>query len=391
MPKSAFYERVAAKTLKRLAKGFPVIGITGPRQSGKTTLARQVFAGKPYVSLENPDNLDFAQSDPRGFFAQFPEGAVLDEVQRCPPLFSYLQGLVDDARKMGQFVLTGSQQFDFRAGISQTLAGRIGLIHLLPFSLSELKIHGNRLPALDVLLHKGFYPPLFDRDLLPRDWYGAYVQTYVEKDVQQLLRVRDLNQFRAFLRLCAGRTGQLVNLSGIGNDCGVSYNTVKEWLSVLEASYITFQLPPHFRNFSKRLVKSPKLYFYDTGLLCWLLGIHDADQLRVNPLRGAIFENFVISEVIKAKFAHGDTPDLYFWRDHVGLEVDLIIDKGQTLLPVEIKSGQTIATDFFKSLDKWSGLAGDMAEQPCLVYGGKENQSRGKYKVLSWRDIDRLA
>lgn len=390
MSRSAFYERVAAGALKRLAKGFPIIGVTGPRQAGKTTLVQQYFGDKPYVSLENPDNLDFAQSDPRGFLARFSDGAVLDEVQRCPSLFSYLQGLVDDARKMGQFVLTGSQQFGFRAGISQTLAGRIGLIHLLPFSLNELKIHGNKIPALDVLLHKGFYPPLYDRDLQPKDWYGAYVQTYLEKDVQQLIRVRDLNQFRTFLRLCAGRTGQLVNLSSIGNDCGVSYNTVKEWLSVLEASYITFQLPPHFRNFSKRLVKSPKLYFYDTGLLCWLLGIHDADQLRVNPLRGAIFENFVIGEVIKSRFSQGDTPNLYFWRDHVGLEVDLIIDNGQTLLPVEIKSGETITSDFFRSLEKWSSLAKDIAEQPCLVYGGREDQIRSKYKVLSWRNVDTL-
>lgn len=390
MVKRALYERIAAQSLQRLAKGFPIVGITGPRQAGKTTLARDQFAGKPYASLENPDNLDFAQTDPRGFLAQFPEGAVLDEVQRCPSLFSWLQGLVDEAQIMGQFVLTGSQQFGFRAEISQTLAGRIGLLHLLPFSLGELKIHGNALPELDVLLHKGLYPPVYDRALLPSDWYGAYVQTYLERDVQQLIRVRDLNQFRIFLRLCAGRTGQLVNLSNIGNDGGVSYNTVKEWLSVLDASYITFQLPPHFRNFSKRLVKSPKLYFYDTGLLCWLLGIRDADQLRVNPLRGAIFENFVISEIMKTSFARGEPPNLYFWRDHVGLEVDLIRDKGQTLWPVEIKSGQTIATDFFKNLNKWVGLAGASAGQPCLVYGGDKDQARSQCRILSWRNVDTL-
>jgi len=390
MPENLLYPRIAAKTLQRLAKGFPIVGITGPRQAGKTTLARKHFADKAYVSLENPDNLDFAQTDPRGFLSQFPHGAVLDEVQRCPSLFSWLQGLVDEAQIMGQFILTGSQQFDFRAGISQTLAGRIGFIQLLPFSLGELKRHDNTLPALDALLHKGFYPPVHDRAVLPGDWYGSYVQTYLERDVQQLIRVRDLNQFRTFLRLCAGRTGQLVNFSSIGSDCGISYNTVKEWLSVLDASYITFQLPPHFRNFSKRLLKSPKLYFYDTGLLCWLLGIRDADQLSVNPLRGAIFENFVISEVMKTRFAHGEPSDLYFWRDHVGLEVNLVIDKGQTLWPVEIKSGQTIAADFFKNLDKWVSLAGEIAGHPSLVYGGAEDQARSQYRVLSWQNVDRL-
>jgi len=390
MPRSVLYPRIATETLQRLARGFPIIGITGPRQAGKTTLARHHFADKPYVSLENPDDLDFAQSDPRAFLSQFPKGAVLDEVQRCPSLFSWLQGLVDEAQIMGQFVLTGAQQFNFRAGISQTLAGRIGLIHLLPFSLGELKRHGNTLPALDVLLHKGFYPPVYDRALLPEDWYGAYVQTYLERDVQQLIRVRDLNQFRTFLRLSAGRTGQLVNYSSIGNGCGVSYNTVKEWLSVLDASYITFQLPPHFRNFSKRLIKSSKLYFHDTGLLCWLLGIRDADQLRVNPLRGAMFENFVISEVMKTRLARGEPPDLYFWRDHVGLEVDLVMDKGQSLWPVEIKAGQTITADFFKNLDKWASLAGATAGPVRLVYGGMENQTRSRCQVLSWRNVDEL-
>jgi hypothetical protein len=390
MAKSTFFERSAASTLKRLARGFPIVGITGPRQAGKTTLARHYFADKPYVSLENPDQLDFAQNDPRGFLGQFPDGAVLDEVQRCPSLFSWLQGLVDEARKMGQFILTGSQQFGFRAGISQTLAGRIGMVHLLPFSLSELTGHGQKIPALEQLLYRGFYPPVHDRNILPADWYASYVQTYIERDVQQLLQVKDLNLFRTFLRLCAGRTGQIVNLSSLGNDCGISHNTVKEWLAVLEASYILFRLPPHFSNFSKRLIKSSKFYFQDTGLLCWLLGIREPEQLSANAMRGPVFENFVIGELLKHLYMQGETPNLYFWRDHVGLEIDVIIDRGRKLIPVEIKAGQTITADYFRNLDKWTTLAQKVAGQPFLVYGGIKEQRRTNVHVLSWRHLDEL-
>lgn len=387
MNSSVFIERTASKTLARLAQSFPVIGITGPRQAGKTTLAQHHFAEKPYISLENPDQLEFARTDPRGFLAGLPDGAVLDEVQRCPTLFSYLQGIVDATKKMGQFVLTGSQQFGFRAQMTQTLAGRIGLIHLLPFSSSELPAKPD---SLDELLYKGFYPPLYERNIRPDDWYASYVQTYIERDVQQLIQVKDLNTFRTFLRLCAGRTGQLVNLSSIGNDCGVSHNTVKEWMSVLEASYIVFRLPPHFKNFSKRLTKNPKLYFYDTGLVCWLLGIRQPQQLAVNSMRGAVFENFVISELMKYQYARGEMPNLYFWRDHIGLEVDVIVDQGQKLIPIEIKAGQTITQDFFKNLNKWCDLAGDEAPQAFLIYGGDQDQNRSLVSVLSWRHMDRL-
>lgn len=388
--RTRFVERNAAKTLKRLSKSFPVIGITGPRQAGKTTLAQHHFPKKPYVSLENPDQLDFAHTDPKGFLAQFPKGAILDEVQRCPSLFSYLQGLVDATGQMGQFVLTGSQQFGFRAQLSQTLAGRIGLIHLLPFSVSELSANGGIPLSLNELLWKGFYPPVYDRSIQPNDWYANYTQTYIERDVQQLIQVKDLNAFRTFLRICAGRAGQIINLSGIGNDCGVSHNTIKEWLSVLEAGYIVFRLPPHFKNFSKRLIKSPKLYFYDTGLLCWLLGIKQPDQLATNPLRGAIFENFVIGEILKTQYANGDTPSLYFWRDNIGLEIDLIIDRGQTLIPVEIKAGQTVNPDFLKNLEKWKTLAGEVAQTAFLVYGGEQAQKRSTAHILPWNDLKPL-
>lgn len=382
--------RTAETTLERLAAGFPIIGITGPRQAGKTTLARHYFPDKPYISLEDPDQLDFAQSDPRRFLEQFPQGAILDEVQRCPDLFSYLQRIVDESQLMGQFILTGSQQFGFRAHLSQTLAGRIGLIHLLPFSSVELGAASVLPASLDQVLYQGFYPPIYKRNVSPNDWYSAYVQTYIERDVQQLIKVKDLNTFRMFLRMCAGRAGQIVNLSSIGNDCGISHSTVKEWLSVLEASYIIFQLQPHFKNFSKRLIKSPKLYFYDTGLLSWLLGVKQPEQITTHAMRGALFENFIISEFLKNQYAKGEPSSLYMWRDNKGLEIDLIVDQGAKLIPIEIKSGQTIASDFFKNLKKWQALAGDQGGQALLIYGGDQNQQRTHAKVLSWRALDTI-
>lgn len=390
MKNSIFIQRSAQTTLKRLATSFPIIGITGPRQAGKTTLARHYFPDKPYRSLEDPDQLEFAQTDPRGFLGQFKEGAVLDEVQRCPELFSYLQGVVDESGQTGLFALTGSQQFGFRAKMSQTLAGRIGLISLLPFSADELAVSKHLPDSLDELLYQGFYPPIYDRNISPNDWYSSYVQTYIERDVHQLIKIKDLNSFRTFLRLCAGRAGQTVNLSSIGNDCGISYNTVKEWLSVLEASYIVFQVPPHFNNFSKRLIKSPKLYFYDTGLLVWLLGVKHPDQLTMHAMRGAIFENFVVGELLKHQFAKGEPSNLYSWRDNNGLEVDVIIDRGNTLIPVEIKAGQTISRDFFKNLKKWRTLADDKVQKSYLVYGGDEDQDRSDISVLSWRSLAKI-
>lgn len=390
MKKKQFIARSAQGTLERLTKSFPVVGITGPRQAGKTTLARHYYPQKPYISLEDPDQLDFAQSDPRRFLDQFKQGAILDEVQRCPELFSYIQRIVDDAQQMGQFILTGSQQFGFREKMTQTLAGRIGLIHLLPFSAEELQASASVPTSVDELMHKGFYPPVYDRNIQVNDWYSAYVQTYIERDVQQLIKVKDLNSFRTFLRICAGRAGQLVNLSNIGNDCGISHNTVKEWLSVLEASYIIFQLQPHFNNFSKRLIKSPKLYFHDTGLLAWLLGIKQAEQISMHSMRGPIFENFIISEFLKHQYSKGEPSNLYMWRDNSGLEIDLIIDQGDTLIPIEIKSGQTISKDFFKNLIKWRELAGDKSQEAYLIYGGDEGQSRSHAEVLSWRQLSKV-
>jgi len=388
---SILIKRRAERTLARLSCGFPVIGITGPRQAGKTTLARMTFPDKPYQTLEDPDQLDYAQSDPRGFLAQFPDGAILDEVQRCPELFSYLQGIVDEHQVMGEFVLTGSQQFGFREKISQSLAGRIGLLHLLPLSSLELRLHHPKVEnSLDTEMFKGFYPPIHDREVTVGDWYSSYIQTYVERDVQQVLRVKNMSQFRLFLRLCAGRVGSILNCSSLGNDVGLSHNTVKEWLSVLDASYITFRLQPHYRNFSKRLIKSPKIYFWDTGLLCWLLGIRSAEQLATHALRGAIFENYMIAELSKHDYANGEIPPFYYWRDQSGLEIDLIIERGEKLMPIEMKSGQTITSDFFKGLTRWMTLAGDVADHPTLIYGGMGKQERHHISVYGWRFIDKM-
>lgn len=380
-----YIRREAGELVRRLAAGFPVIGITGPRQSGKTTLAKHCFPDKPYRTLEDPDQVDFAMSDPRGFLAQFNEGAVLDEVQRCPKLFSFLQGIVDESPVAGQWILTASQQFGFRQEVSQTLAGRIGLVTLLPFSMREL---GDRVAGLNGLLFKGSYPSVYQRAVSPNDWYTSYVQTYLERDVQQLIRVKDLVTFRNFLRLCAGRAGQLINLSDLGNDAGVSHNTIKEWLSVLEASYIIHRLPPHFQNFSKRLIKSPKLYFIDSGLLCWLLGIRNEDQLVAHASRGAVFENLVIGEFLKYQHALGTLSSLYFWRDSSQLEVDLLIDEAGSLVPIEIKSGATLSSDQFVSLKKWLELTG--SNHGYLVYGGDQSQTRTDIDVVQWRELPTL-
>ena len=383
--------RSATLTLKKMAKGYPVITITGPRQSGKTTLARFVFTHKPYVSLEEPDQMEFAQEDPRGFLAQYPDGAILDEVQRCPALFSYIQGIVDKNKRSGLFILTGSQQFGLISKVTQSLAGRVGLLHLLPFSLGELKANGMAPKSLDDALFKGMYPPIYDRKLSPSSWYANYVLTYIERDVRQMVNVRDLTTFQRFVRMCAARTGQVLNLSGLANDCGITHNTAKAWLSVLEASYIIFLLKPHHRNFGKRLIKSPKLYFYDTGLAAWLLGINDAKQMSIHAMRGALFENLMISELLKGRFNKALASNLYFWRDNTGNEIDVLIEKTGTLIPVEIKSAQTVTKDYFTGLKKWLTIADATAGSPYVIYGGNEGQKRLGIEVLPWRDIAKLS
>jgi predicted AAA+ superfamily ATPase len=380
-------KRKARDTLVRLSKGFPVVAVTGPRQSGKTTLARATFPDKPYLSLEDPDIRMLAQSDPRGLLSRYPDGAVLDEVQRTPELFSYLQTRVDADVRPGTFILTGSQQFDLLSGVTQSLAGRVGLVHLLPLSMGELQAEGMLSERLDEALFRGFYPPLFDRDLSPGDWCAAYINTYVERDVRQLIAVRDLSTFQRFLRMCAARIGQLLNLSSLAADCGITHNTAAAWLSVLEASYIVFVLRPHFNNYNKRLTKSPKLYFYDTGLAAWLLGIREPEPLAFHAQRGALFENLVVTEILKSRFNRGLPADIYFWRDSRGLEIDLIVEKGDDLQPVEIKSGQTLAADFFDALKKWGVLAARQENPAWLIYGGDRETQNGNITVIPWRGV----
>jgi len=374
-------------TIHTFLKGFPIVTITGPRQSGKTTLARAIFAHKPYLSLEDPDVRQMALDDPRAFLDRLPDGGIIDEVQRVPEILSYLQTRVDADGRMGLFLLTGSQQFGLMSGITQSLAGRTAFIELMPFSINELNTAGLMTSDVNQMLFTGGYPPLYDRQLLPRMWFPAYVTSYVERDARQLLNIQDLDSFQRFVRLCAGRSGQILNLSSLANDCGITHNTAKSWISVLEASYIVFQLRPHHANFNKRLIKSPKLYFYDTGLLCWLIGIQEANQLTTHPLRGSIFETFIISELVKSRLNKGERAQFYFWRDSNGNEVDVILDMGSKLMPIEIKSGQTLNQDFFRGLERWMLLAGDQAISPTLVYGGTQKHVRKGIRILGWNAV----
>jgi predicted AAA+ superfamily ATPase len=379
--------RDATSAMLRLAKGFPIVALTGPRQSGKTTLAKAVFADKPYVSLENPDEREFAERDPRRFLQRFENGAILDEVQRCPSLLSWLQGLVDERQRMGDFILTGSAQFDLITGITQSLAGRVGRIELLPLSQSEL-VSADKLPAtLDDVLYRGSYPALYDRELSPADWFPNYVATYLERDVRQLIAVRDLTQFQRFIKMCAARSGQMLNLAALGADCGISAVTAREWISVLEASYLVMRLQPYHRNFGKRLVKTPKLYFLDVGLMAWLLGIRDVGSIEAHAARGALFETYVVSELIKHSYNKGAPSDIYFWRDNVGHEVDVLYETHQGLQAIEIKSGSTFASDWPAAARKWRSFAGDDALPPIVVFGGNGSFEREGCHVVGWREL----
>ncbi len=382
--------RDAAPTLARLAQGFPLVAITGPRQAGKTTLAKAIFSEKPYVSLENPDEREFASNDPKRFLARFPKGAILDEVQRCPELLSWLQGWVDGRKLMGDFVLTGSAQFDLIEGITQTLAGRVARVELLPLNAGEMAAV-NKLPdSLGQLLFQGGYPALYDRPIAPADWFSNYIATYIERDVRRLVNVRDLGQFQTFVKMCAARSGQLLNLASLGADCGVSAVTAKQWLSVLETSYIITLLRPHHSNYGKRLVKAPKLYFLDSGLAAWLMGIRDADSLETHAARGALFETWVVSELYKQQLNRGLAPDLYFWRDNTGNEIDLIFETPQGLQPIEIKSGSTYAQDWSRGLRKWQNLAKTQSLQPAIVYGGEVSFEREDLKIWGWQEVGRV-
>jgi predicted AAA+ superfamily ATPase len=384
--------RRALDTLRVMAAGFPVLVITGPRQSGKTTLARMAFPALPYVNLEDPDTRELAMADPRRFLARHAGGAVLDEVQRAPALMSYLLGVADAATGMGRWVLTGSQQFGLMGGIGQSLAGRAGLLTLLPLAQPELAANSPQ-ATLEERLWRGGYPALHatHRRPEPAHWFAAYVATYIERDVRQLLNVGNLTTFQRFLAMCAARSGQLLNLNSLASDCGISQPTARQWLTVLQASGLVALLPPYHRNFGKRLVKAPKLYFLDSGLLCHLLRIASPADLQVHAARGAVFETWVVAETLKHRHNLGLPPDLHFWRDNHGLEVDLVFEQGARLYGVECKSGTTYASDWIDAARRWQHTAGAVAAAPTIVYGGDISFERSDHSVLSWRDLGRPA
>lgn len=382
-----FIPRQIAPVIKAQQSKFPVLAITGPRQSGKTTLLKTLFSDYRYVSLENPDTRSFASDDPVGFLNLYDEKIIFDEVQRVPELFSYIQGKVDASGQMGQFILSGSQNFHLIQSITQTLAGRVALFKLLPLDFSELKTKGLLEDSYSATSIKGFYPAIFDRDIDPVVFYANYVQTYIEKDVTELMHIRDLQLFRTFLGLCASRAGQLLNFSALANECNVSHNTAKAWLSILESSYIIFLLQPYHQNFNKRLVKSPKLYFYDTGLLNYLLGIRSGDELEENRLKGNVFENMILAEYQKKNHHLYLHHDYYFWQDSNAHEVDLLLKKAEGFSIFEIKATRTINTGLFKEMDRFEEIAAPAKVEKTLIYGGAANENRTRYNVLSWRNV----
>ena len=382
-------EREIEAKLLALAEKFQVIFLMGPRQSGKTTLVKNAFSNLPYISLEEPDTSQFALSDPRGFLAYYPKVAVLDEVQNTPELFSYIQSLVDEDRNK-QYILTGSANFLLMEKISQTLAGRTAILDLLPFSFSELKKGEISFEDYESLIFKGLYPRIYDRDLEPTDFYPAYIRTYVEKDVRAIKNIENLNDFIGFIQLCAGRTGQLLNYASLANDAGISVPTVKAWLSILESSYIVYRLFPFYKNFKKRLVKSPKLYFYDTGIVCSLLGIQNEMQIRSHYLRGALFENFILNELMKKSFNQGKRHFSYFWQNHHGKEIDCLLVNGESILPIEIKSGKTMSLHYFDNLKYWHKLTQTPEDSGYVVYGGEKTLKTSAGSLISWRDIEEI-
>ena len=366
---------------------YPILVLTGPRQSGKTTFLKNEFANYTYINLENLDNRTYALNDPNGFLAEHGNFVIFDEAQRAPELFSYLQTKVDNDKIMGQYILSGSQNFHLMRNISQSLAGRVALFKLLPFDNQEME-HAEWLnDDYAVNLQRGFYPAIYDRDIPSKVFYSNYVQTYVERDLTELIQVKNLKQFRNFITLCAARVGQLLNLNSLANECGISQPTAKAWISVLETSYILYQLQPFHSNINKRMTKNSKLYFYDTGLVCFLLKINDASSLKTSAYKGSLFENYVINEYIKQQYHQNLLLDFWFWRDAVGHEVDFIWQNTEKLNLVEIKASETIIPDMFKGLSYMNKFMPDLIESKTIVHTGLFNQNRTAGEVLSWKKI----
>ncbi len=383
------YPRQLQPELIRLATQYPVVTITGPRQSGKTTLCQAAFPDYQYINLEELNAREFANQDPKGFLAQYNDQVILDEIQRAPNLPSYIQPMVDRTNQNGQFILTGSHQFELTNTINQSLAGRTALVTLLPLSFHELYTNASSI-QLSHIIYSGFYPRIFNNKLNPTEALAFYLATYVERDIRSLVNIKDLSIFEKFLKICASQVGQLLNYTTIANDCGIDQKTVKAWLSVLEASYILFQIQPHFQHFRKRLTKSSKLYFHDVGLLCYLLGISHPEQVMNHPMRGLLFENFIISECLKDRYNRVKDKNIYFFRDHVGHEVDAIFDYGTELYSMEIKSSETFNYSFIKGLEYYEQIAKEKNTRKFLIYAGDESYKTKDVAIYSYKKINDL-
>lgn len=383
------FTRLLQDKLLKLANDFPVVTLIGPRHSGKTTLVRESFPNKPYVNFEDPEVRLLAHEDPRGLFKRYPEGAIFNEIQRVPELLSYIQVIVDEKQMKGMFILTGSHQLLLHHNVTQSLAGRTVLLTLLPMSIEELKLSSIDLPVDDYLL-KGFYPRVYKDYLDPTITYKSYLQTYIERDVREISAIKDLTQFQRFLKLCAGRIGQVLNMESLGNDLGLSGATIREWLSILEASFVIMRLQPYFENFGKRVIKSPKLYFIDVGMAAYLLGIESIGQMERDPLRGNLFENLVVMELVKARYNIGRDPHLYYFRDSQQNEIDIIYKQADQLVPIEVKSSATFNRSFLQRLMYFKKIAGERCPKGYVIYAGEQEQSIHDWSMLNYKNAAQI-
>lgn len=382
--------RQLAEQTTRLAKQYPVVTVIGPRQSGKTVMCRNTFSNYSYVSLEGHEERQRAIRDPKGFLNALGEHAIIDEIQNAPEILSYIQTIVDEKRENGLYILTGSQQLNLMAGLTQSLAGRTAIVKLLPFTIKELYDHHKTFLSLEEYFYKGFYPRIYDHSLNASEAYSFYVNTYLERDIRSMINIKDYIQFDRFLKICASRSGQILNLSSLGNECGISHHTVIAWISILEATFIVYRVYPHFNNFSKRLVKAPKFYFHDVGLMCYLLGIDNPQNLKNHPLKGAMFETLVVGELLKHRYNSVKESNLYYFRDNAGHEVDILMDTGVHCNATEIKLSETVHPDFFKDLKYYHTLQNKEKARLSLVYGGTTDWISENVEVCSYRNLDKL-